>query len=60
MGVIIGVLFFSLFFLVFVIPTLNKEGLIEIVDDIRKNSFDPYSTMRSAYMQRRQALILNK
>ncbi len=37
-----------------------RENLIEVVDDIRKNSFDPYSTMRSAYMQRRQALILNK
>jgi phospholipid-binding lipoprotein MlaA len=37
-----------------------RESLIDIVDDIRKNSFDPYSTMRSAYLQRRQSLILNK
>jgi len=37
-----------------------RDSLIEIVDDIRKNSFDPYSTMRSAYLQRRQSLILNK
>ncbi len=37
-----------------------RDGLIEIVDDIRKNSFDPYSTMRSAYLQKRQTLILNK
>jgi phospholipid-binding lipoprotein MlaA len=38
----------------------TRESLIEIVDDIRKNSFDPYSTIRSAYLQRRESLILNK
>ena len=38
----------------------TREGLIEIIDDIRKNSFDPYSTIRSAYLQRRQASILNQ
>jgi phospholipid-binding lipoprotein MlaA len=37
-----------------------RDSLIEVVDDIRKNSFDPYSTMRSAYLQRRESLILNK
>ena len=37
----------------------TREGLIEIVDDIRKNSFDIYATMRSAYLQRRNSLILN-
>lgn len=37
-----------------------REGLIEVVDDIRKNSFDVYATMRSAYLQRRNSLILNK
>lgn len=38
----------------------TRESLIDIVDDIRKNSFDPYSTIRSAYLQRRESLILNK
>ncbi len=38
----------------------TRESLIEVVDDIRKNSFDPYSTIRSAYLQRRQSLILNQ
>ncbi len=37
-----------------------REELIDIVDDIRKNSFDPYATIRSAYSQRRESLILNK
>ena len=37
-----------------------RDSLIEVVDDMRKNSFDTYSTMRSAYLQRRQALINNK
>ncbi len=31
----------------------TREGLIEIVDDIRNDSFDPYSTIRSAYFQKR-------
>jgi len=42
-------------------PTLNyldvREGLIPVLDDIRKNSVDPYATLRSAYRQRREALI---
>ncbi len=38
----------------------NREGLIEIIDGIRENSLDPYSTLRSAYLQRRQSLINNK
>jgi phospholipid-binding lipoprotein MlaA len=38
----------------------TREGLIEIVEDVRVNSFDVYATMRSAYMQRRHSLILNK
>ena len=37
-----------------------RDGLIEIVDDLRKNSFDVYATMRSAYSQRRASLISNK
>jgi len=38
----------------------TREGLIEVVDDIRKNSFDTYATVRSAYSQRRNSLVLNK
>lgn len=42
-------------------PTLSyldtREGLIPVLDDIRKNSLDPYATLRSAYRQRRNALI---
>lgn len=37
-----------------------RTGLIDIVDDMRKNSFDLYATARSAYLQRREALITNK
>jgi len=35
----------------------TREGLIDIIDDVRKNSFDQYVTIRSAYSQRRNALI---
>lgn len=35
----------------------SRESLIEIIDDIRRESFDPYSTMRSAYLQKRKADI---
>ncbi|MFT5703002.1 MAG: phospholipid-binding lipoprotein MlaA [Rickettsiales bacterium] len=38
----------------------TREGLIEVIDNMRKNSFDTYATMRSAYLQRRQSLILNQ
>jgi phospholipid-binding lipoprotein MlaA len=38
----------------------TREGLIEVIDDVRKNSFDPYATMRSAYTQNREAKINNK
>ena len=37
-----------------------REGLIEIVDDVRKNSFDIYAAIRSGYLQRRGSLISNK
>jgi phospholipid-binding lipoprotein MlaA len=37
----------------------TREGLIEIVDNLRADSFDVYATMRSAYTQRRQSLIIN-
>ena len=35
-----------------------REGLIEVIDDVRKNSLDPYSTIRSAYLQKRASLII--
>ncbi len=35
----------------------KRESLIEIVDDIRKDSFDPYATIRSAYLQKRATEI---
>ena len=31
----------------------TRESLIEALDGIRKDSFDPYATIRSAYLQRR-------
>jgi phospholipid-binding lipoprotein MlaA len=30
----------------------KREGLIDIIDDIRRESFDPYATIRSAYLQK--------
>lgn len=35
----------------------KREGLIDIIDDIRKDSFDPYATIRSAYLQKRESEI---
>lgn len=35
----------------------TRAGLIEPIDDIRRNSLDPYATIRSLYFQRRQAEI---
>ena len=37
----------------------NREELLDIIDSIRKDSFDPYATIRSAYLQRRLAQIDN-
>ena len=37
----------------------NREELLDIFDGIRKDSFDPYATIRSAYLQRRLAQIEN-
>ena len=37
----------------------TREGLIDIIDDIRKDSFDPYATIRSAYLQKRLMEIKN-
>jgi len=30
-----------------------RESLLDIIDDIRADSFDPYATVRSAYLQKR-------
>lgn len=37
----------------------QREALIDIIDDIRRESFDPYATIRSAYLQKRVADIKN-
>lgn len=37
----------------------TREGLLDVVDDIRKESFDPYATIRSAYLQKRINAIQN-
>ena len=35
----------------------DREELIEVINDLRRNSFDYYAAIRSAYYQRRQADI---
>ena len=35
----------------------TRDALYDIINDIRDNSFDPYTTIKSAYIQRREALI---
>lgn len=35
----------------------TREELIEVINDLRQHSFDYYAAVRSAYQQRRQALI---
>jgi len=35
----------------------KREELLDALDDLRKNSFDYYAAMRSAYMQKREALV---
>lgn len=35
----------------------KREELIEVIDDLRRNSFDYYAAIRSAYYQNRQSLI---
>ncbi len=36
-----------------------RESLIDIIDDIRTESFDPYATIRSAYLQKRATDVKN-
>jgi len=35
----------------------QREEMLEVIDDLRANSFDYYAAVRSAYYQRRQALV---
>lgn len=35
----------------------RREGLIETIDDAKRNALDPYATFRSAYGQNRQSTI---
>ena len=35
----------------------TREEYLDIIDDLRRNSFDYYAAVRSAYYQRRQALV---
>ena len=35
----------------------QREQLLDVLDDLRRNSFDYYAALRSAYYQRREALI---
>ncbi len=37
-----------------------RQGLIPVIDDIRRTSLDPYATLRSAYRQRRNANIADE
>jgi len=37
----------------------EREGLLDTIDEIEETSFDPYSTIRSAYIQHRANLIRN-
>lgn len=37
----------------------NREELLDIIKEIRKNSFDSYSVFRTAYLQRRENQINN-
>lgn len=35
----------------------QREEMLDLIDDLRRNSFDYYAAVRSAYIQRRHALI---
>lgn len=38
----------------------TREELLDVLEDLQKNSFDYYAAMRSAYIQRRAALVKDK
>lgn len=37
----------------------DREAVIDPMEDVYENSFDPYTTIRSAYIQHRKAMIRN-
>lgn len=37
----------------------KRAGLLKVLDDVYKTSLDPYSTIRSAYLQKRRAEVKN-
>ncbi len=37
----------------------KRESLLTIIDDVRRESFDPYATIRSAYLQKRASDVKN-
>ena len=39
---------------------VKREELLDALDDLRRNSFDYYTAMRSAYAQRREAEVLDQ
>jgi phospholipid-binding lipoprotein MlaA len=39
---------------------IQREAMLDVTDQIYATSFDPYSSFRSAYIQRRNALIANR
>ena len=38
---------------------VQREQILDLTDEIYETSFDPYATIRSGYLQRRKAQILN-
>lgn len=38
----------------------ERERALDVIDDIYATSFDPYATIRSGYLQRRKAQIMNR
>lgn len=38
----------------------TREQLLDILDDLRRNSFDYYAALRSAYLQNREAVVNDK
>jgi len=38
----------------------KREELIDVIDDLRRNSFDYYAAVRSAYYQNRKALVADQ
>ena len=36
---------------------VKREELLDVLDDLRRNSFDYYAAMRNAYVQRRDAMV---